>query len=401
MLQRFQITNLFNLYSYDLNLSNGLEDDIRFITGPNGYGKTTILRFISAIYQMDLSPLFDRNNPFEKLVLTIDDAVLTIERVAETKAIRKEDGDEGQEEKVVLYCTFVTEEEEEHFDVPEDKASISSHMGFNYQLFFMSHRSHFITDKRILLTNDDLQDAAMGTNDGKTVSPIVKRARAFANELKRNMVTSRVRLEKGEAMTMDEYYAKSRELKEKIARLQKYHLAEVDDALFSGDFAEESLRPYLSFNLLCLEQAVKKAESFLERVEMFDRIIAGFDFADKIFEINPNYQEKDSDLKTGFRFILQDADKTKILNDKLSSGETHLVVMFYDLLFKAASDEMLFLIDEPELSFHLAWQKDFLDILRDVCSLRNLQCVLATHSTDMFASDFDITADLFESRIEG
>lgn len=399
MLQRFQITNLFNLYSYDLNLSNESEDNIRFITGPNGYGKTTILRFISAIYQMDLSPLFDRNNPFEKLIMTIDDAVLTIERVVRIKAVRIEDGDEGLDEEVVLYCTFKTQEQEEHFDVPEDKASTPSHMGFNFQLFFMSHRSHFITDKRILLTNDDLQNAQNDTNDEKPVSPIMKRARAFANELKRNVVTSRVRWEKGEAMPEDEYYAKSRELEEKILRLQKYHLVE-GDVLASADYSEESLRPYLSINLLRLEQSVKKAESFLERVEMFDRIIAGFDFADKIFEINPNSKEEDSSLKTGFRFILQDADKTKILNDKLSSGETHLVVMFYDLLFKASMDEMLFLIDEPELSFHLAWQKDFLDILRDVCRLRKLQCVLATHSTDMFASDFDITADLFESRIE-
>ena len=40
----------------------------------------------------------------------------------------------------------------------------------------------------------------------------------------------------------------------------------------------------------------------------------------------------------------------------LSSGEQHEVVMFYELLFKVREDSLI-LIDEPEISLHVAWQE--------------------------------------------
>jgi len=42
--------------------------------------------------------------------------------------------------------------------------------------------------------------------------------------------------------------------------------------------------------------------------------------------------------------------------EKLSSGEQHQLVLFFELLFEL-KENALILIDEPELSLHVAWQK--------------------------------------------
>ncbi|HCE1966457.1 TPA: AAA family ATPase [Vibrio parahaemolyticus] len=65
--------------------------------------------------------------------------------------------------------------------------------------------------------------------------------------------------------------------------------------------------------------------------------------------------------------------------DSLSSGETQIITLFAHIIFnhrmlKKAS----FMIDEPELSLHLAWQEMFVESLKEANS--NLQVILATHS---------------------
>jgi len=45
MLKRIKISKLFNSFDYDINLKAG---GLTILTGPNGYGKTTILRMIHA-----------------------------------------------------------------------------------------------------------------------------------------------------------------------------------------------------------------------------------------------------------------------------------------------------------------------------------------------------------------
>ena len=395
MLQRFQITKLFNLYSYDLNLSNGADDDIRFVMGPNGYGKTAILRFINAIYHKDLSPLVDKNNPFEKLIMTIDDAVLTIERVVMVAETQEDNGDEELETKVTLHCTFVTSEKDEEFDVESEHASDPAHMGLNFQLFFGSHRCYFIDDQRLALADTVVIDDEVYIKTDESSSPIMDRSRKFASQLKKNTVSPAVQMGKDYALPEDEFYARCRVLNGKMARLKKYKL--VGDIVLSADY-QDQLQAYLTANLIRLEEAVNNVEPFLQRVEKYEEIIKDFEFVDKELIINPNPEDEDSQTRSGFRFVLQDKDHTKLLNNRLSSGEKHLMVMFYDLLFEAATDDMLFLIDEPELSFHLAWQKEYMRILKSVCELRKLQCVLATHSTDVFDSDFEYTVDLCEAR---
>lgn len=56
MITRLEISGLFDLYSYDLRFE---DDAINIITGPNGYGKTTILRIINSLYTKDFVSLMN------------------------------------------------------------------------------------------------------------------------------------------------------------------------------------------------------------------------------------------------------------------------------------------------------------------------------------------------------
>ena len=69
---------------------------------------------------------------------------------------------------------------------------------------------------------------------------------------------------------------------------------------------------------------------------------------------------------------------------KLSSGEQHELVLLYELLFKVKPGSLI-LIDEPELSLHVAWQKQVLRDLREVTKLVPLDLLIATHSPQVIA----------------
>ena len=68
MIQSLKIQGLFGLYSYNLKFRVYNKDSITFITGPNGYGKTTILSLIQALYSYNLN--FLMTIPFDTLTFT-------------------------------------------------------------------------------------------------------------------------------------------------------------------------------------------------------------------------------------------------------------------------------------------------------------------------------------------
>lgn len=133
-----------------------------------------------------------------------------------------------------------------------------------------------------------------------------------------------------------------------------------------------------------LSDTDKKLEAFewiLARVELFKDIINSH-FRFKQLHIDP---------AVGFRF---ETESGRILNaSSLSSGEQHELVMTYDLLFNA-HPEMLVLMDEPEISLHVAWQMRFLDDLIRMSELSSLRFIIATHSPQIIDKWWERTVEL-------
>ncbi len=83
----------------------------------------------------------------------------------------------------------------------------------------------------------------------------------------------------------------------------------------------------------------------------------------------------------------------------LSSGEQHEVVLLYELLFRFEPDSLV-LIDEPEISLHVAWQKKFLEDLAKITELASLDVLIATHPPELIHKRWDLTVELASPRVE-
>jgi predicted ATP-binding protein involved in virulence len=77
----------------------------------------------------------------------------------------------------------------------------------------------------------------------------------------------------------------------------------------------------------------------------------------------------------------------------LSSGEQQEVVLLYELLFRLKPNSLV-LIDEPEISLHVAWQKKFLEDLTKITELASFDVLIATHSPQIIHKRWDLTVEL-------
>ena len=96
---------------------------------------------------------------------------------------------------------------------------------------------------------------------------------------------------------------------------------------------------------------------------------------------DPEYKEIDSSLEL----------------DVLSSGEQKLILMFYDLLFKANSNSIV-LLDEPESSLHLDWQRNLLSSVMKICEDKELQVIVATHSPAIVEEYYCLQVPMISAR---
>lgn len=185
------------------------------------------------------------------------------------------------------------------------------------------------------------------------------------------------------SISREEYQSATKELAEFNALLMKYGLMEKK---LITDYREDNAL-YLGALIKALRAAQKKYGSFVQKLALFERIIIRSELAYKQMEIHPRY---------GYRFIAENKERTILRSDTLSSGEQHLIIMTYELLFKAP-EESLILLDEPELSFHFLWQSNFLNNLQDIRELRpRLQWIICTHSPQIFGRKWDLSVDLYE-----
>lgn len=103
------------------------------------------------------------------------------------------------------------------------------------------------------------------------------------------------------------------------------------------------------------------------------------------------YKQLAVDRENGFR--VRTLKGTEIPLEDLSSGEQHELVVLYELLFRASPDSLV-LIDEPEISLHIAWQSRFLADLIDILAITNSYGIVATHSPAIIGNRRDLMVEL-------
>jgi predicted ATP-binding protein involved in virulence len=95
--------------------------------------------------------------------------------------------------------------------------------------------------------------------------------------------------------------------------------------------------------------------------------------------------------RDGFHVVT--AGGKEIRAEKLSSGEQHELVLAYDLLFNVKPNSLV-LIDEPEISLHVVWQKEFLNDIVRIAAINSARFMVATHSPQIIHKYWSDTVGL-------
>lgn len=134
-----------------------------------------------------------------------------------------------------------------------------------------------------------------------------------------------------------------------------------------------------------LEDSEKKLSTFqtlLDRVQLLREVVNSRFL----------FKELRIDADRGFRFVTDSGDE--LLPHQLSSGEQHELVLLYDLLFTVQPNSLV-LVDEPEISLHIAWQQQFLNDIQRIAVIADLQFVIATHSPQIIHDWWDRAVALY------
>lgn len=378
MLRNIKIEGLFNKFSYDIELK---KEGITILTGPNGYGKTTILKIIHAFAIKNLAFFFQL--PFEKILLIQENNEICLSKTGDTIEI--------QSGSALVPTSYKRNDESEH-----DKKQIPD-IG----------NAYFIREQRLIKKREKKRGAdrrrwelaaeefAAGLNEENNFASTIE---AYAKELSLNIKNTLSEASKiGQELDSSfprRLFDETRQVSEaefndryNIIREKQKSLSMYGLSVFKADsrtsFKEENAKALLVY-LNDTEKKLAVFDDMLQRLELFSSILNERQFVFKQPEISPDF---------GFRFKTEDEKELSLT--ELSSGEQQEVVLLYELIFRVASDTLV-LIDEPEISLHVAWQKEIINDLLNIIKLQKIAVITATHSPQIIGEHWDLVADLWE-----
>lgn len=109
--------------------------------------------------------------------------------------------------------------------------------------------------------------------------------------------------------------------------------------------------------------------------------------------INSRFIKKEISVSKEGLVLKSTVTKEVIPLSKLSSGEQHLFILYYNMLFKCPED-VLILMDEPEISLNISWQKSLVEDLERIMKLSHISILMATHSPSIVRNYWDLTCEL-------
>ena len=432
-LKSIAVTGLFGSIDIDLNLCG---DDITLLFGTNGSGKSTLLRIIDRILTDDLAPLLEE--PFSKASLSFADGSVVgfdrntkqwTEKAPSEKPksgpiqIRYEGDDwrgfiEDQTPFIMVNDQVtrpgrgpvppeVLESVKRNYFVFLSVDSKSDHMsdsrGTLRGLWDPEAAKHprKLTRKSRLITSNRLQNIyrarqGMGRMRGTEPSEKPHRITSLAEGLKAIISDAREKARKTSADTDSTFFQRmlakirlglthvepeinntdsrsklEQELNELNSRLIRCALSTSELRL--PKVASHSNQPIpvgvlFEHHLQDLMTKAKASEEILNRLETLINIV------------NSRLVGKRAELSADAGLIVKrEDDDANIPLTRLSSGEQHLIVLFYSLIFETTPGGVC-LIDEPEISLNVDWQESFISDLQLAARISPQQFIIATHS---------------------
>jgi predicted ATP-binding protein involved in virulence len=429
-LRKLIINGLFGHFNHVIKFK---DENITIVTAPNGYGKTICLKVIDSIFNRKLSflcdlqfssiELFTSNGTLEIKKNNIEERVSTITLGHSDESERHEYSREFELSKskklsihgIEVHVPFLhrvgpreweDHRTEETYTLDEVIENFSEYLpdeftSKNYPQWYIdfsnSLNSHFVQDQRLIQRKASTQGRGRKQN---FVDTIEKYASELAELIRDSgfqsshvsqqldttfpvrLLTNDRNFKPKDAATLTE---ELRALQNKRADLSSFNLLSSEQHLPAMQVLEEIKdedRKVLTLYVEDTYAKLKSYENIYKKIELFSRILNNKRLSFKKIKI---------EAEKGFHFETDEKRPLKLT--QLSSGEQHQVVLLYELIFKTQKN-VLVLIDEPEISLHVAWQKEFLKDLEEIIAIQNMPVVIATHSPQIIDGKWELTVDL-------
>jgi predicted ATP-binding protein involved in virulence len=420
MIKSIEISKLFGRFNYKIDMKpNG----VTIITGPNGFGKSTILKIVDALSKgeisffvdLDFSTLSiifdssqkitlkktDKNIIFDGIELPLPTNVKDVpnrhnQRIPPLSYRPLNNWRIGEQKKTLTDFKFFLPPafKEIRYFIDKYKLELPTEIVQKLEakiaeIIELSGEVRLISEQRLLKLKRGIVEPQIVNVINELpkklkleISRVSEEYSSVANKLDSSYPKRLFNTKEG-LKDNKEYVAKLKEANQKFTMLCKYNF--VDMSLIDEKDYKKQYSTALKIYFDDFSKKYKVFEAFIEKLEMFTKIInARLAFKELRISRDKGFEVVDSELPD------------KILElDQLSSGEKQEIVLFYDLVFNTKA-ELLLLIDEPEISLHITWQKKFLNDLLEVSKNVKLQAIVATHSPQIINNHWDIQIDLGE-----
>jgi len=380
-IKRIEVEGLFGLYHHVIDLN--LEDRVTILHGPNGVGKTVLLRMINTIFNNNHVNYF-YTVPFDKFsmkftddrLLSIDDRLFSIEQDSVRYRIVGLD---------LSLSTFTLPCDRQFRD---DISKKSAYFIEDQRLFYCSRVTNAENQSVVAQMTSVLSDYARDLHE--QIRDAIAGYGLASQELDRTLPQRLLNKTTSQVLGSEQLKQQLIELESKYGELREIGLLqETVTPVFDVEQLnniDEAKRGMMTLYIEDTQQKLSVLDNFAQRIKLFLDII-NHKFKLKHIKI---------DHEKGFVIEALDfvIDNIRQLDLKLlSSGEQHEIVLTYDLLFKTVPNSLV-LIDEPELSLHLTWQGHFLPDLLKIVKVANFDVIIATHSPFIIGNRRDLMVAL-------
>lgn len=437
---KISVRELFGIPTFNYDIELKINKHITIVHGPNGSGKTVLFKMIDGLFNKHYLVFW--KYPFREFVVSFDNE--------ETVVVRREYDSKGK--KYLQPEIFHPKTQSQPFKLEidhsilryispsfrgqispeyEDIARLIANQelfspegsGFADELFLRYGEGIFTRNMREpkwlkalqdkikinLINTNRLSINKVDTNQGRKptsikVTAITENSRDLASRIQEKILEA-----DSQSKTLDRTFpnrvvtsvinSKERQtlpyakIREKLDELEKERKRLAESGLLDGTLQETefqipgtivniqqegTLRSVLTMYINDTQKKLKVYQTLLNKIELFKEITQSM-LRHKKIHISKN----------GFQ--LQGDTGQTIPLEELSSGEQHLLVLVYNLLFrKEEKADELILIDEPELSLHISWQKRFIEDLARINELSEFDVIIATHSPSIINGRLDL-----------
>ena len=406
---KIEVSKLFGLYNYVLQPSSVSKFAILY--GDNGSGKTSILNCIFHILHPEPKGGHRTaigNIPFQNFEITFsnnDKITLSRKNIKEKRYTltvephniryvwdpEKDRDDKKEKDDYNNYCKYLA--------------------GLNFNtLFLTADRKVYSEQKKsfgvVRIKNElfDLGvDSIIDNDENTSLTEVIE---SFCRWMHRTMIQSTdvgnknitdhylsimdkiVKPSKKEDVSEADIKGKIEKLEEKSKEYLKYGLTV---ELFPTAFKKKleniklsdwnKINPVIDSYLSTLELRLNALSSLQDKLNQLDTYINSF-FRNKQIIIN---------AMSGIKIISSTKDELK--PEQLSSGEKQILYLFCKVV-SATEKSLIVMIDEPEISLNIKWQRRFIEAINSFIGNNDTQVIIASHSIDLINPYIDSVVKL-------